>query len=488
MTIDEQIEFIKKGAVDLIREEDLRKKLERSAKTGKPLRVKLGADPTAPDIHIGHTVVIRKLRAFQDLGHTAIFLIGDFTGMIGDPSGKNATRPPLSREEVLVNAETYKTQIFKLLDPEKTEIRFNSEWMDKFAAADFVKLCSRVTVKQILEREDFKKRLREERPISLHELLYPLTQGYDSVALEADIELGGTDQLFNLKVGRDLQREYEQEPQVILTTPLLEGVDGVNKMSKSLNNYIGIDESASEMYRKIMDIPDSLMWKYYELLTDLPVQQINRLKVAVEKEIEDVRTAKKELARRIVGDFHSLEETDKADKFYEESSRLKIVIGQVPKKKVRARKNTVANLLVESGLVESINKLVKNSEAKIVFEGEMINPLLAKEYSVDIKPDEIYRLQYGNKKAFDLIGTDILISHNNCVSEAIHSFGYDHELQILEVAFAPNSSSTIKRYEYYNVPKKIFDEFIKLIPEEKGIGAFFNKKIRNSFKNLEIKD
>ena len=241
MTIDEQLSYLKKGAVEIIREEDLRAKLEKSQKTGKPLRVKLGADPTAPDIHVGHTVVIRKLKAFQELGHTVIFLIGDFTGMIGDPTGKSVTRPPLSREEILQNAETYKTQIFKLLDPEKTEIRFNSEWMERFSAADFVKLTSRVTVKQILERDDFEKRMRDEKPIALHELLYPLVQGYDSVALEADVELGGTDQKFNLLVGRNLQREYGQEPQVLITTPLLEGLDGVQKMSKSLGNYIGIE-------------------------------------------------------------------------------------------------------------------------------------------------------------------------------------------------------------------------------------------------------
>lgn len=265
MTIDEQISFLTKGAVDVIRAEDLRAKLEKAAKTGKPLRVKLGADPTAPDIHLGHTVVIRKLKAFQDLGHTVIFLIGDFTGMIGDPSGKNATRPPLTREAINANAETYKTQIFKLLDPEKTEIRFNSEWMEPLGAAGFIKLASHTTVKQILERDDFDKRLREERPIALHELLYPLVQGYDSVALEADVELGGTDQKFNLLMGRNLQREYEQEPQVLLTTPLLEGLDGVQKMSKSLNNYIGINEPAQEMFGKVMSISDELMWRYYEL-------------------------------------------------------------------------------------------------------------------------------------------------------------------------------------------------------------------------------
>ncbi|MBC7900897.1 MAG: tyrosine--tRNA ligase, partial [Saprospiraceae bacterium] len=300
MTIDEQISYLKKGSVDLIREEDLRKKLERSANTGKPLRIKLGADPTAPDIHIGHTVVIRKLRAFQELGHTVIFLIGDFTGLIGDPSGKNATRPPLTREEINANAETYKTQIFKLLHPDKTEIRFNSEWMDKFTAADFVKLTSKITVKQILERDDFEKRMREEKPISMHELLYPLVQGYDSVALEADVELGGTDQKFNLLVGRNLQREFGQEPQVIITTPLLEGLDGVNKMSKSLNNYIGIDEAPNEMFGKIMSISDDLMWRYFELLTDTTIDDINALKFKCESEAENPRDLKVGLAKRII--------------------------------------------------------------------------------------------------------------------------------------------------------------------------------------------
>ena len=298
MTIDEQIAFLKKGAVDVIREEDLRKKLEHSAKTGKPLRVKLGADPTAPDIHLGHTVVIRKLKAFQDLGHTAIFLIGDFTGLIGDPTGKSVTRPPLSREEIAANAETYKKQIFKLLDPEKTEIRFNSEWFDKFGAADFIKLASHTTVAQILERDDFEKRMKDEKPIALHELLYPLVQGYDSVALEADVELGGTDQKFNLLVGRNLQREYEQTPQLIITTPLLEGTDGVDKMSKSLGNYIGIDEEPNEMFGKIMSISDELMWKYYELLTDVGVDEINTLRFKCESDAMNPRDAKVSISQR----------------------------------------------------------------------------------------------------------------------------------------------------------------------------------------------
>ncbi|HEX3101311.1 MAG TPA: tyrosine--tRNA ligase, partial [Pyrinomonadaceae bacterium] len=312
MTIDEQLEILKKGTVDVIREADLRAKLERSAKTGKPLRVKLGLDPTAPDIHLGHTVVIRKLKAFQDLGHTVIFLIGDFTGTIGDPSGKNVTRPPLSREEIDANAETYKRQMFKLLDPEKTELRFNGEWMDKFTAADFVKLCAKTTVKQILERDDFTKRMADEKPISLHELLYPLVQGYDSVALEADVELGGTDQKFNLLMGRNLQREFDQEPQVIITTPLLEGLDGVQKMSKSLGNYIGIEEPPNEMFGKVMSISDELMWKYYELLTDLTLSEISDLRSQMAAG-ENPRNLKVSLAKLIITDFHSAEVASAAE-------------------------------------------------------------------------------------------------------------------------------------------------------------------------------
>jgi len=304
MTIDEQLAYLRKGTTEIIREGELRAKLEKSAKTGKPLRVKLGADPTAPDIHLGHTVVIRKLRAFQELGHTAIFLIGDFTGLIGDPSGKSATRPRLTREEITANAETYKRQIFKLLDPEKTEIRFNSEWMDKLGSDGFIRLASHVTVKQILERDDFAKRLAEEKPIALHELLYPLTQAYDSVALEADVELGGTDQKFNLLMGRNLQREYGQEAQVAVITPLLEGISGPEKMSKSLGNYIGINEPPAEIFGKVMSISDDLMWRYYELLTDLTTQEILALRKASENGEASPRDIKAKLARMIVADFH----------------------------------------------------------------------------------------------------------------------------------------------------------------------------------------
>jgi len=312
MTIEEQLEFLRKGTTEIIREEDLRTKLEKSARSGKPLRVKLGADPTAPDIHLGHTVVIRKLRAFQELGHTVIFLIGDFTGLIGDPSGKSVTRPQLTRDEIEANAETYKTQIFKLLDPDKTEIRFNSEWMQKLGSDGFVRLASHVTVKQILERDDFAKRLAEERPIALHELLYPLTQAYDSVALEADVELGGTDQKFNLLMGRGLQREYGQESQVVVITPLLEGTDGVQKMSKSLGNYIGINEPPQEIFGKVMSISDDLMWRYYELLTDLSLDEIERLRSTAVKGQRNPRDIKADLARSIVADFYSPTEANRA--------------------------------------------------------------------------------------------------------------------------------------------------------------------------------
>lgn len=305
--VDEQLTYLKKGAAEIIREADLRTKLEKSRVTGKPLRVKLGMDPTAPDLHLGHTVVLRKLKHFQDLGHTAIFLIGDFTGMIGDPSGRSVTRPPLSREQIEKNAETYKAQVFKILDPEKTVIDFNRRWFGPMSSDDFVKLAAQYTVSQLLEREDFHKRFQEEKPISVHELLYPLVQGYDSVALEADVELGGTDQRFNLQVGRDLQRAYGQESQVVLTTPILEGLDGVKKMSKSFGNAIGIHEPPLEMYGKIMSISDEMMWRYYELLTDVQIAEIEKMKHGTHP-----MQAKKDLARRIVTDFHSAEAATKA--------------------------------------------------------------------------------------------------------------------------------------------------------------------------------
>lgn len=356
MTIDEQIEFLSKGTVEIVPLNELRAKLEKSAATGKPLRVKLGADPTAPDIHLGHTVVIRKLRAFQELGHTVIFLIGDFTGLIGDPSGKSATRPQLTRAEIDANAETYKSQIFKLLDPAKTEIRFNSEWMDRLGSDGFVRLASHVTVKQILERDDFAKRLQEERPISLHELLYPLTQAYDSVALEADVELGGTDQKFNLQMGRNVQREYQQEPQICVIMPLLEGTDGVQKMSKSLGNYIGITEPPQEIFGKIMSISDDLMWRYYELLTDLTQREIKALKESCATGERNPRDIKVELGKRIITDFYSAAEAEAAEEEFVRRFRHKETPDEVEERSVPSNQDQgwdLATLLVTVGLAPS---------------------------------------------------------------------------------------------------------------------------------------
>ncbi len=355
MTIDEQLALLKKGSVDCIPEDELQRKLERSAKTGKPLRVKAGFDPTAPDIHLGHTVLIRKMRHFQQLGHTVIFLIGDFTGMIGDPSGRSATRPALTREQIDENAETYKQQIFKLLDRERTEIRFNNEWFSKFGADDFIRLTGKATVAQILEREDFKKRFQSQAPISLHELLYALAQGYDSVALEADVELGGTDQKFNLLMARQIQQAYGvKEPQLIMTTPLLEGLDGVQKMSKSLGNYIGITESPGDMFGKVMSISDDLMWRYYELLTDLSLSEIAALTEAVSRGDRHPRDLKAELARRIIADFHSQSEAEEASREFDRMFREHQTPSDVPTIEKPAGPIRLVKLMVTNGLAPSV--------------------------------------------------------------------------------------------------------------------------------------
>jgi len=305
--VPEQLAYLRKGFAEIIREEDLKERLEQYAKTGRPLRVKAGFDPTAPDLHLGHTVLLRKMKHFQDLGHTVIFLIGDMTGLIGDPTGRNTARPPMTRRNTDQNAETYKAQVFKILDPAKTEVRFNSDWLEPLKFEDVIRLCSKYTVARILERDDFAKRLKDGTPISLHELMYPLAQGFDSVQLECDVELGGTDQKFNLLVGRDLQRDSGQPPQIVATTPLLEGTDGVEKMSKSKGNYIGITEPPKVMFRKIMSISDELMWRYWELLTDVPLSGI------AERKQREPMAVKMELARHIVADFHSAAEAQQAE-------------------------------------------------------------------------------------------------------------------------------------------------------------------------------
>ena len=326
LTLDEQLQYLMKGMAEIIREEDLRQRLSEAAKQGRPLRVKVGFDPTAPDLHLGHAVILRKMKHFQDLGHTVIFLIGDATGLIGDPTGRNVTRPPMTRQQIEANAETYKQQVFKVLDPEKTEISFNSKWLMKLGYEDIIRLCSHYTVARILERDDFSRRYKGGRPISIHELLYPLAQGYDSIALKADVELGGTDQKFNLLVGRELQKDYGQPSQIVAMTPLLEGIDGVQKMSKSLGNYIGITEPPEVMFRKVMQISDELMYRYYELLTDMAAAEINDLRGKISNGKYHPMQAKADLAARIVTDFHSAGEARKAREVF----RRVVQQGQVP--------------------------------------------------------------------------------------------------------------------------------------------------------------
>ncbi|HSE96986.1 MAG TPA: tyrosine--tRNA ligase [Blastocatellia bacterium] len=397
MTIDEQVAFLKKGTVDSIPEEELRRKLEWSAQTGVPLRVKAGFDPTAPDIHVGHTVLIRKMRHFQQLGHTVIFLIGDFTGMIGDPSGRSATRPPLTREQILENAETYKRQIFKLLDPDATEIRFNREWMGEFSSDDFVRLMAKATVAQLLEREDFKKRFESHTPISVHELLYPIVQGYDSVALRADVELGGTDQKFNLLMARQIQREYGfAEPQLIMTTPLLEGLDGVQKMSKSLGNYIGITEPPRDIFGKVMSIGDELMWRYYELLTDFTPSEIEAMKAACQSGERNPRDLKADLGRRIIIDFHSEAEAREASDEFDRMFRERQLPDEIPEVERQAVPTRLARLLASEGLAPSVAEAQRLiSQGSVRVNEEKVGDL---KYEVGATPGETVLLQVGKRR------------------------------------------------------------------------------------------
>jgi len=358
MDIERQIEIIKRGAVDLVTEEELRDRLKKAHAENRPLRVKLGLDPTAPDLHLGHTVVLQKLKQFQELGHTAIFLIGDFTGMIGDPTGRIETRPALSKEELLANAETYKKQVFKILDPEKTEIRFNSEWFEAMNASDMIRLCAKYTMARMMEREDFRNRFQNNIPISIHEFLYPLVQGYDSVALRADVELGGHDQIFNLYVGRDLQRAYGQEAQIIVTVPLLEGIDGLNKMSKSYGNYVGIDEPPDVMFGKLMSISDELMLKYYELLSDITIEELNSLKEGIKNGTVHPKDAKVRFAKEIIARFHSKEAAEAAHINFEKVFKEKEIPQDI--ETILIKKDEIERwlpkLLLNAGMVSSTSE------------------------------------------------------------------------------------------------------------------------------------
>ncbi len=390
MTIDEQLEYLKKGLAELIREEELKERLLEAAKSGRPLRVKAGFDPTAPDLHLGHTVLLRKMKHFQDLGHTVIFLIGDITGLIGDPTGRNITRPPMTREEINANAETYKEQVFKLLDPEKTEIRFNSEWLAGLQTEDLVRLCSRYTVARLLERDDFSKRFREGIPISVHEFLYPLTQAYDSVALECDVEMGGSDQKFNLLVGREIQRDYGQKPQIVATAPLLEGLDGVEKMSKSKGNYIGITEKPEEMFSKAMSISDDLMWRYWELLTDRSVAEVAAMKRRMAAGELHPKKVKMELAGSIVADFHS---ADDAARAAEEWQRV-VGGGEAPEDLETVRLDggnlRIDKVLARAGLAPSVAEATRKLKAGAVeVDGEKVREF------IELSPGVEYTIKLG---------------------------------------------------------------------------------------------
>ena len=370
-SVEESLELIRRGADEILVEKELVTKLER----GRPLRVKAGFDPTAPDLHLGHTVLINKLRQFQDLGHEVMFLIGDFTGMIGDPTGKSATRPPLTREQVLENAKSYEEQIYKILDPEKTLVLFNSSWMGEMNAADLIQLAARHTVARMLERDDFNKRYRNGQPIAIHEFLYPLVQGYDSVAMKADVELGGTDQKFNLLVGRQLQEAYGQEPQVVLTMPILEGLDGVQKMSKSLNNYIGITDAPEEMFGKIMSISDDLMWRYFELLSFRPMSEIERFRQQIDEGVNP-RDIKFLLGEEIVARFHDKAAAEKARQAFIDRFRKGAMPKDMPEVDLRASTEDglpIANMLKEAGLVSSTSeayRMIKQGAVRL--DGERV--------------------------------------------------------------------------------------------------------------------
>jgi tyrosyl-tRNA synthetase len=425
-TVDEQLTALRKGSAEIIREEELRAKLERSRVSGKPLRVKLGVDPTAPDLHLGHTVVLRKLKHFQDEGHTAIFLIGGFTALVGDPTGQSETRPPLTPEQIQANAKTYLDQVFKLLDPEKTEVRNNADWLDPLTNQEIIRLCARYRVARLLEREDFRSRLQKQEPIAVHELLYPLYQAYDSVVLQADIELGATEQKFNLLMGRDIQREYGQESQVAFTMPILVGTDGQRKMSKSLGNYVGITESPTQMFGKIMSISDELMWSYYDLLTDFAPPVIVRLKEEARTGVLHPMDAKMQLAHNLVAGFHGEEAARKASAEFRRVFRerqtpehIKEVRIRISRGKASVRVKGRATLDVEerdippngrekwAKLLVSLGEISSKSEADRLIKQKAveINDVIITDVSseVEFNKPAMFTVRVGKKNFFRLI-------------------------------------------------------------------------------------
>ncbi|HXO88637.1 MAG TPA: tyrosine--tRNA ligase [Candidatus Acidoferrales bacterium] len=399
---DEQLAYLKKGSAEVIREEDLKAKLDQSAKTGKPLRAYLGVDPTAPDIHLGHTVVLRKLKHFQDMGHTAVFLIGDFSAMIGDPTGVSETRPPLTRAQVDANAQTYLAQVYKILDRDKTEVRYNSEWLGKMSSFDVVRLCGHYRLARMLEREDFRSRLEKNLPISVHELLYPLLTAYDAVALESDIELGATEQKFNMLVHREIQREYGQTPEVVLTMPILVGLDGERKMSKSLGNYVGITEAPGEMFGKLMSISDELMWSYYDLLTDFGPHAILRLREEVRTGTLHPKKAKMELAHNIVAGFHGEDAARKAGQEWDRIFSKREAPEAAPEHKlVRGQPRRLSALLLELNMAASrseAERLIKHGGVEI--DGQRVDDV---KHEVELSRPLKFLLRAGKKKFLRIV-------------------------------------------------------------------------------------
>jgi tyrosyl-tRNA synthetase len=402
ISVEEQLAIIRRGAVEVLVEAELAEKLRRAQKTGIPLRIKAGFDPTAPDLHLGHTVLIQKLKHFQDLGHQVIFLIGDFTGMIGDPTGKNETRKPMTREQLLQNAETYREQVFKILDPEKTKVTFNSEWFGPMSAADLIGLAARHTVARMLERDDFHKRFTGQQPIAIHEFLYPLVQGYDSVALHADVELGGTDQKFNLLVGRELQKQMGQRPQDIVTMPLLEGLDGVNKMSKSLGNYIGITEPPKEIYGKLMSISDTLMLRYYELLSNVDLAGLQQVRAGVENQQGGAHPmdSKKALAREMVARFHGAAAAERAEEEFVQQFKQKEIPDDIPVYHLTSAEPVwICTLLSASGTLASNGegrRLIQQGAVKL--NGEKVGSA-----DLEIPPFGEYIIQAGKRKFIKIV-------------------------------------------------------------------------------------
>ena len=400
--VEEQLAYLKKGAAEIIREEELKEKLVESAKVGKPLRVKLGVDPTAPDIHLGHTMVLRKLKHFQDMGHTAIFLIGDFTAMVGDPSGQSETRPPLTREHVRKNVKTYLDQVYSILDRKNTEVRYNSDWLAKLTAEEIIRLCAHYRLARMLEREDFRSRIANNQPFSVHELLYPLLVAYDSVVLEADVELGATEQKFNLLVGRDIQREYGQPQQVAFTMPILVGLDGERKMSKSFGNYIGIREAPGEMFGKVMSISDDLMWSYYELLTDFPPPTITRLRGEVRSGVLHPMNAKVQLGHTIVAGFHGEEAARKAAEEFRLVFRDRKAPTEIPEMRLGCGTRPLFAVLTETGLAAS-----RSEAERLIKQGAVeVNGQVEREVKrmIVLNPGELVPLRVGKKKFLRVVG------------------------------------------------------------------------------------